>query len=203
VEAAPETDYERYNIYFAVSRLHNLLDAVPQAQDFLFGDLTIVPLGESRLPDLLCYMPKFEQFKANQALCGLLLAAFLGETAECARHNAVIRHNTGDTYIRDVLKYIDEHIAGNLTLPEIARAHHVCLTKLCQDFKRITMLTPAQYIRRARIARAKILLRQDTQSVLQTALNCGFSNESHFITVFKRATGTTPGAYARAHHGFC
>jgi AraC family transcriptional regulator len=50
---------------------------------------------------------------------------------------------------------------------------------------------------RRRIERAKQLLRDTELPVLQVALRTGFASQSHLSTAFKRATGSTPGAYRR------
>jgi AraC-like DNA-binding protein len=37
--------------------------------------------------------------------------------------------------------------------------------------------------------------------MLQIALACGFSNQSHFNRVFKKLTGVTPGTYRKSRPG--
>lgn len=50
-----------------------------------------------------------------------------------------------------------------------------------------------------RIASAKALLRDGGRSVGEVATACGFADPGYFRRVFKRATGTSPGAWARVH----
>jgi len=55
--------------------------------------------------------------------------------------------------------------------------------------------TPEQEIRRIRIERSKILLRETPLSVESVGLKTGFSSQEHFIRAFKQEMGTTPGHY--------
>ena len=50
-----------------------------------------------------------------------------------------------------------------------------------------------------RVASAKALLRDGGCSIAAVAAACGFADPGYFRRVFKRATGTSPGAWARMH----
>jgi AraC family transcriptional regulator len=49
-----------------------------------------------------------------------------------------------------------------------------------------------QYRRRLRISRAVGLMRSQPASLTQIALECGFFDQSHFVTAFKKLTGILP-----------
>jgi len=55
--------------------------------------------------------------------------------------------------------------------------------------------TPIRRLTRMRIERARQLLERSDQSVTQIALECGYSNPSHFATAFRREVGVTPLKY--------
>jgi AraC-like DNA-binding protein/quercetin dioxygenase-like cupin family protein len=61
-------------------------------------------------------------------------------------------------------------------------------------FRKTIGLTPLEYARLARMARAKRLLLQGT-SASHAALDCGFADQAHFSRWFKRYFGVTPAAY--------
>jgi len=44
---------------------------------------------------------------------------------------------------------------------------------------------------------AKRLLRSPGIPLIEVAHECGFANQSHFTTMFKRVTGSTPAAFRR------
>jgi AraC family transcriptional regulator len=43
-----------------------------------------------------------------------------------------------------------------------------------------------------RIERSKRLLKQKDLAIVDIALMCGFKNQSHLTTLFRKSTGTTP-----------
>ena len=57
---------------------------------------------------------------------------------------------------------------------------------------------PGAYLQAARIEIAKGMLERDRASVQSVAAAVGYEDASFFRTLFKRATGMTPGDY-RAH----
>src|ERR1700733_13193500 len=55
--------------------------------------------------------------------------------------------------------------------------------------------TLSEYMRRIRVARAQSLLSRLDLEISDIALACGFCDQSHFSTVFRRVTGMPPGQY--------
>jgi AraC family transcriptional regulator len=49
-----------------------------------------------------------------------------------------------------------------------------------------------------RIDRAKTLMRRTRQPLASIALEVGFTDQSHLTSVFRRATGMTPGRFRAA-----
>jgi AraC family transcriptional regulator len=64
-------------------------------------------------------------------------------------------------------------------------------------FKTSFGMSPHQYVLHRRVERAKELLPRDT-SLSDIASRLGFATHSHFTTVFRARTGTTPSDYRRA-----
>jgi transcriptional regulator GlxA family with amidase domain len=51
---------------------------------------------------------------------------------------------------------------------------------------------PSRYYAELRLARARRLLQQTSQSILQIGLACGFANGSHFSNAYRARFGRTP-----------
>lgn len=64
-----------------------------------------------------------------------------------------------------------------------------------------TQVTNYKYLNQKRIAHAKKLLVDKNYSVLEVALQCGFSNLSSFLRMFKQLTGCTPTELRRMYDG--
>ena len=82
-------------------------------------------------------------------------------------------------------------MAGALHLSE--RQFH----RLCQQH---FTLAPMALLQRLRLQRAALLLASRADPVKQLAEQCGFKNEYHFSTAFKRQHGLAPSHYRRLHH---
>lgn len=93
--------------------------------------------------------------------------------------------------------YIDEHLADNLTLSELAMLTGSSDRHFSRLFSRSFAMPPYQYLLECRIQRAKTLLQERRLSIAEVALSCGFASQAHLHTAFKARTGATPGAYRR------
>lgn len=86
----------------------------------------------------------------------------------------------------------DDSASGDLA----ALAHRSGLSRehLHRLFRKTIGLTPQEYARLARVARAKRLLLQGA-ALSDAAHQCGFADQAHFSRWFKRYFGVTPATY--------
>lgn len=96
--------------------------------------------------------------------------------------------------LRSVTDYVDDNLAGDLSLAEIAAAANLSPYHFARTFKRSTGLSPHQYVMHRRIERAKELLRSTDLPVSVVARRVGFANPSHFAQQFRRIVGVPPSA---------
>ncbi len=66
---------------------------------------------------------------------------------------------------------------------------------LAKAFRKAYGETIGECQRRSRLSKAESLLQRRNMPLLDIALECGFSNQSHFSRSFKAAFGTTPTVY--------
>lgn len=97
--------------------------------------------------------------------------------------------------IESIKQYVQEHIHEHISLQEIADEFFMSSYHLSHYFKQETGFTLFEYIKTQKITAAKGLLKKG-YSVTEIAMMLGYSSDSHFISVFKRETGTTPKQYA-------
>ncbi|MDB5365310.1 MAG: hypothetical protein JWM77_1237 [Rhodospirillales bacterium] len=100
--------------------------------------------------------------------------------------------------VRRACDFIEDHLAEQVSLAELARQTRLSPTHFCRAFKRSIGLPPHQYQLRRRIERAKALLADPNSSVTAIAFACGFSLPGSFATAFRKTTGITPSAFRRA-----
>jgi AraC family transcriptional regulator len=101
--------------------------------------------------------------------------------------------------LRRVLDYVDSFLDQNLNVDELARVAGLSRYHFGKAFKHSTGTTVHSYVLSRRIWRAQELLLQRGSSLLDVAGATGFSNQSHFTTIFTARIGISPGAYRSRH----
>ena len=82
-----------------------------------------------------------------------------------------------------------------ISLQSIARECGFSERTLMRNFKATTGRTITEVVAETRIRRAIALLKDPSLPIKVIAGRTGFSNQSSFITAFRRATGLTPGSF--------
>jgi len=99
--------------------------------------------------------------------------------------------------VQRVARDLRERCAERLSWNDLARSVGVSAAHLARRFRSHFGVPPHLYQVQYRIARAKRLI-QRRLGLATTALDCGFSDQSHFTHQFTRYVGQTPGAFLRA-----
>jgi two-component system, response regulator YesN len=103
--------------------------------------------------------------------------------------------------ISRTLSYLDENLATQLTLSEVAEHTGLSRTYFSSWFKEKTGENFSDYLTRRRIERAKDLLRQHPEyRIYEIASLSGFQNEKYFSRIFKNLTGDSPRDYRNKMH---
>jgi AraC-like DNA-binding protein len=102
--------------------------------------------------------------------------------------------------VRRARDYLHAHPADPVTLRNLAEVSGLSLYRLARNFKAETGLAPHAYQVQLRVLQAKRLLAAG-QSIAETAADCGFFDQAHLTSHFKRHVGVTPGVYAHGTAG--
>ena len=102
-------------------------------------------------------------------------------------------------WVEQIETYIDNNYAENITLEHLADICHGSPYHLQRTFKRLTGISPTEYVQQKRIEHAKRDLVHTDQSVADISVKIGM-NVPYFITLFKKKTGYTPREYRQQHH---
>ena len=87
------------------------------------------------------------------------------------------------------------------SVTDLAALAGVHASHLLRTFRRHHGTTVATYVRRRRIERARAEVAKGDRPLSMIALDAGFSDQSHFTRVFRKAFGVTPGEYGRSLRG--
>ena len=86
------------------------------------------------------------------------------------------------------------------TVETMAESCHLGVTQFVHYCEKLTNMSPAQYLRQARITKAREQLTgQPERSITEIALDCGFSSSQYFANVFRQVAGVTPRDYRQKH----
>jgi AraC-like DNA-binding protein len=94
-----------------------------------------------------------------------------------------------------IVRRIDRRPDAPYTLDNMARDAGVSPYHFLRTFERLTGVTPHQYVLRARLREAALGLASRDDTILDTALRCGFGDVSNFNRAFRAEFGLSPRAY--------
>lgn len=103
------------------------------------------------------------------------------------------------------MRFIQENLAGPLSVAALATAAGLSKFHFCRVFKQATGYPVHQYVVEQRLLHARRMLETTGQPISQIALESGFASQSHLNSTFKRRFGVTPRAWradARTAVGF-
>ncbi|MDN3920097.1 GlxA family transcriptional regulator [Roseateles violae] len=99
---------------------------------------------------------------------------------------------TGSPKLSEAVALMEANLGEPLPTEEIARLVGVSRRQLERLFKQHLDALPSRYYLELRLDRARRLLQQSSQSILQIGLSCGFSSGPHFSNAYKTRFGHTP-----------
>jgi AraC family transcriptional regulator len=104
-----------------------------------------------------------------------------------------------DRRIQQVVSYICEHLEEDLSVDHLSGVAGFSKFHFHRQFSEYTGFTVAQFVRGTRLKRAAYQLAFDpNRSIIEIALDAGFSAPESFARAFKEARGQTPTEFRRA-----
>lgn len=94
-----------------------------------------------------------------------------------------------------ILEYMHEHYTRRVTLAELAEIAQLSEYHFCRMFRVSMAQSPQGYLQQLKIEKVKRQIKMvpsNGQPLVDIALDCGFTNQSHMGRVFKKLTGMTP-----------
>lgn len=93
------------------------------------------------------------------------------------------------------MQYMRRNCAQKVSLDDVARHVYLSRAYLSTLFKEETGQSLFAYLTQVRVEKGKRLLEDQTLSLAQVAVQCGFEDQSYFSKIFKRETGMSPKKY--------
>jgi AraC family transcriptional regulator len=101
--------------------------------------------------------------------------------------------------LRRILDRIEESFSSELSLAFLANEAGYSRGHFARMFQKATGMTPHRYVLERRVSYACQLLKRPQVRLIDIAAMCGFSNQAHLTTVFRKLEGITPAAYRSNH----
>jgi AraC family transcriptional regulator len=111
---------------------------------------------------------------------------------------AKANNGLSEAKLQQVTEYINEHLAQDLKLNEIAAIAQLSPYHFSRLFKESMGITLHQYILQRRVEKAKYLLQYSQLSISEVATKVGFFDQSHLTRYFKQIVGVTPKQFLKA-----
>ena len=111
-----------------------------------------------------------------------------------------LRSNPGYSHaIQKCCDYIELSLDRKIRVSDLAALVGYTEYYLTEKFKKETGVPVSQYIRFAKVERAKVLLESTDMSVREIAERLAFNTVNYFIQSFKAITGCSPAKYRKQH----
>ncbi len=196
--ASKDQVYDRYVVMCTKEQLDKISGLVPRLPAIDSKSLTVIKVTREIDFLLIEYFTKIQAYCAsgmdNLALIFLsLLLATITEYTDCDK----LIPTKSEGYISEVVNYIGQKYSEKLSIDAIADKFFVSRSKLIADFKKHISVSIKQYIMLIRVFNAQRYL-QGGKSISETALLCGFYDESHFVGTFHSLTGITPKKFIKS-----
>jgi AraC-like DNA-binding protein len=101
--------------------------------------------------------------------------------------------------LQRVLDRMKADLATNLDLNTLAAESGYSRSHFLRTFRAFVGCSPHQCLTRMRVEKAKHILRKESASLIDIALDCGFSSHAHFSNTFRQIVGLAPSEYRRTY----
>ena len=96
--------------------------------------------------------------------------------------------------LNTTIEYIETHLLEELHMPAIANVAGTSESEIQKTFYALTGISIVEYVRRRRLTLAGFELQKREKSVLEVALEYGYTSPDSFTRAFRQMHGTTPSA---------
>ncbi|MCZ8513029.1 AraC family transcriptional regulator [Paenibacillus filicis] len=125
-----------------------------------------------------------------------VIALYIEDAVRLLPQTASLSNNK----LSDVLRFINEHLARDIKIAELAEVAHLHPNYFVRFFKSQLGVTPMSFIYEKRLDKAKQLIRASDKTISEIAIETGFHEVFHLSKSFKKSFGLSPTEYRGLYH---
>jgi len=202
-ETFATTEEPMYGVAVSIDRtvLSELVQAMGQAPGVMVKAQTPESMSSAELDAsmresverlLQClHDPLDAQVMGTARVREVLYAALRGPQAGVLR--ALVEQQGHFARIAAALQHLRDHYNEALSVDDLARCANMSASTFHEHFKRSTLLSPVQYLKRVRLLKAQQMLIGEGMGVAQVAHKVGYQSTSQFSREYKRYFERNPG----------
>ena len=130
----------------------------------------------------------------------LMRLIWLLDESDAINKNQIADFSLKANYLKPVFSYIQQNYSNPITIDMLSREAHISSSYFMSSFRKLTGISPMEYINRIRINMVCQQLIDSHISISELALNSGFTNLSNFNRQFKNIVGCTPSKYRNSQY---
>ncbi|MBN1411231.1 MAG: AraC family transcriptional regulator [Spirochaetales bacterium] len=130
-------------------------------------------------------------------ICFSQFIMLLHRAIEHSSHEAFSLQSDNVRKVNDIIQIINNCDTNRITMDEISRNIFMSKSHLGHVFKRITGVSPKNYVIRNKMQKSCELLLHSTKSIVEISKMMDFSTPAYFNRMFKKKFGITPGEYRK------
>lgn len=110
----------------------------------------------------------------------------------------VVHEVNKDLIIKPALDFMHAHCEKKIYLDDMAYKCNISSSYFSKLFKRDTGESFSTYLNKLKVKKAKEILDETDDPIINISLNLGYEDCGYFIKVFKKIVGTTPAQYRKS-----
>jgi len=140
----------------------------------------------------------YQEFRQMDAVSALAIEGLIFEIlVEASRSKITASERKSPRWLEQVKEFLHDNFSEPFTLEAVAEIADVHPVHLARVFRQKYNCPIGEYVRRLRVEFACRQISASDYSLSEIALAAGFTDQSHFIRIFKNHLGVTPGEYRK------
>ncbi|WP_294284382.1 AraC family transcriptional regulator [uncultured Chryseobacterium sp.] len=135
--------------------------------------------------------------KSKDLLSEMVIESSVVEIFSVLNNQPMIDEKHTPLWVKRIREILNDHDGASLNLTETAHLLNIHPVHLSRSFKTYFHCTLGEYVRRIRIGKAVSEVLKGNQPLTAIAHDCGFTDQSHFIRMFKTYLGMNPSSYKK------